>query len=321
MAAEECVKLASINMRTCSGLPERPCGTFMSAVDTDPHTLCPHSTTLDLSEDRSRSPSVEGRPLGLPDLSPSRPAVLPSPFKDADPVIVQAPVPSGHKRLERKTVPQSLKRQAPPARRLAAVPDLVPLHSVACVCAPAPVLTHQCPPARPRSPARPPAVPVIARQRSPAHMRSSACQRPPAAPATALKRSPIRQRSPVPQRTSGIKRTATVPDTARKRSPARQRSPTFQRAVQEVPKLAHGRSQVPLLSSSKLRTPVRPNPVARHARPTQQRTPERPSPVAHPALPSQQHTPVGPNPVARPVRPSQQHTPLRLHPDARHAHP
>ncbi|XP_068237157.1 proline-rich protein 36-like [Palaemon carinicauda] len=29
-------------MRTCPGLPGRPCGAFMTAVDTDPHTLCPH---------------------------------------------------------------------------------------------------------------------------------------------------------------------------------------------------------------------------------------------------------------------------------------
>ncbi|XP_068232582.1 uncharacterized protein [Palaemon carinicauda] len=28
-------------MRTCPGIAGRPCGTFMSAMDTDPHTLCP----------------------------------------------------------------------------------------------------------------------------------------------------------------------------------------------------------------------------------------------------------------------------------------
>ncbi|XP_068219759.1 neurofilament heavy polypeptide-like [Palaemon carinicauda] len=27
-------------MRKCPGLPDRPCGTYMSAIDTDPHTLC-----------------------------------------------------------------------------------------------------------------------------------------------------------------------------------------------------------------------------------------------------------------------------------------
>ncbi|XP_068226623.1 calphotin-like [Palaemon carinicauda] len=194
-------------------------------------------------------------------------------------------VPSGHKGLERKTAPQSLKRQVPPVRHLAAVPDLVPLPSPALSCAPAPLSTRQDRPARPRSPARqrPPAVPAIARQRSHAHTR------PPAVPTTALKRSLTRQCSPVPQRTSGVKRAVAVPDTARKSSPAHQRTLTFQRAVQEVPKLAHGHSQVPL-PSSKMRTPVSPNPVAR---PSQQRTPVRPHPDA-PCVPVISCTPSAP---------------------------
>ncbi|XP_068228027.1 uncharacterized protein [Palaemon carinicauda] len=37
-----CGKLAStLTMRTCPGLPKRSCGTFMSSLETDPHTLCP----------------------------------------------------------------------------------------------------------------------------------------------------------------------------------------------------------------------------------------------------------------------------------------
>ncbi|XP_068217807.1 uncharacterized protein DKFZp434B061-like [Palaemon carinicauda] len=164
------------------------------------------ATTLDLSGDRSRSPSDDGRPSGHSNHSPSRPADLLSPFDVADarcappdPATAQAPGPSGLKGLERKTAPLALKRQVLPAcpPAAAAVPVLAPQRSPTCVRAPVPA-TRQGSPAcpHPSVPRRPPAVPVTVRQR-------------PLAP----------QRSPVP---------------------------ASSRAVQEVPMLAHRRSKVPL---------------------------------------------------------------------------
>ncbi|XP_068227905.1 serine/arginine repetitive matrix protein 1-like [Palaemon carinicauda] len=123
----------------------------------------------------------EGRPSEPCDLPPSRPADLPSPFKDADvhyapskPVIAKAPVPSRHKELERKTAPQSLKRQDYPVyHHAAAVPDLAPQCSPARVRAPVPVPRQGSPaPPQPTAHQRLPAVPDIARQRLPAHTRS-----------------------------------------------------------------------------------------------------------------------------------------------------
>ncbi|XP_068250663.1 serine/arginine repetitive matrix protein 1-like [Palaemon carinicauda] len=237
-------------MRTCPGLPGRPCGTFMSAVDTDPHTLCPH---------------CRGQWCDSGNGSSARP----------QPTVLRFP----------------------------------------------------------------PAVPDLARQRSPAHTRPPAPQRPPV-PATsrAVQEAPrlAHRRSQVPldsQRPSGVGREArpsrAVPDTAHTRSPTRQCASTSQRAVQEVPKLAHGRSQVPLDSPSRLRNPVRAPPVVRdvpvarqvpvalkapHA--TQQCTPVRPNPIARP---SQQRTPARP---ARPYSPqvnipaqTAQRSPARQHAD------
>ncbi|XP_068234429.1 serine/arginine repetitive matrix protein 1-like [Palaemon carinicauda] len=327
-------------MPTCPGLPGCP----MSAVDTDPHTLCPHcrgkrcdsgnssaeettrrspilpATTLDVSGDSSRSPSEEGRPSGPCDQSPSRPANLPSPFEDADahyvppkPAIAQAPVPSGHKGLERKTVPHTLKRQVKPAfpHAAAAIPDLAPQRSPACVRAPVPV-TRQGSPARPQptAPRRPPAVSGLARQRSPAHThtRPPAPQRPPVpVKSRAIQEAPrlAHRCSKVPldsQRPSGVRREArpahAVPDAAHTRSPTHQCASTSQRAVQEVPKLAHGRSQVPLDSPSRLRNLVRAPPVARDVPVARQVPVALEAPHA-----TQQRTPVRPNPIARPVRP------------------
>ncbi|XP_068226504.1 serine/arginine repetitive matrix protein 2-like [Palaemon carinicauda] len=273
------------------------------------------ATTLDFSGERSRSPSEEDRPSGPCDQSPSKPADLPSPFKDADaqyalskPVITQAPVPSGHKGLERKTAPQTLKRQVKPARHhaAAAVPDLALQRSPARVRAPVPVM-RQGSPARPQPTTRqrPPAVLDLARQRPPVPVTSRAVQE---APRLAHRRSQVPLDS---QRTSGVGREArpsrAVPDTAHMRSPTHQRASTIQRAVQEVPKLAHGRSQVPLDSPSRLRNPVRAPPVARdvpvvrEAPPTKQRTPVRRNPIARP---SQQRTPACPYPDSRPRSPA-----------------
>ncbi|XP_068237060.1 proteoglycan 4-like [Palaemon carinicauda] len=194
---------------------------------------------------------------------PSRPADLPSPFEDADalypppePAIAQAPVPSGHKGLERKSVLHTLKRQVKPSlpHAAAAIPDLALQRSPASMRAPVPV-TRQGSPARPHptAPRRPPAVPNLARQRSPAHMRPPAFQLPPVlqrppvpAKSLAVQEAPrlAHRHSQVPldsQRPFGVRREGMPiahPDTAHTRSPTRQLAFTSQRAIQEVPKLA-----------------------------------------------------------------------------------
>ncbi|XP_068244074.1 proline-rich protein 36-like [Palaemon carinicauda] len=111
------------------------------------------ATTLDLSADCSRSPSVEGRPYkGHADLPPVRPADLPSPFLAADelwapmhPVVKQATVSSGYQGRMHKLVHTSLTRQVSPACQRS------PAHKHSSAEA-APVKVRH---ARQRSPARP----------------------------------------------------------------------------------------------------------------------------------------------------------------------
>ncbi|XP_068203581.1 uncharacterized protein [Palaemon carinicauda] len=111
-----------------------------------------------------------------------------------------------------------------------------------------------------------------------------------------------------------------VPDTAHMRSPTRQRASTSQRSVQEVPKLAHGRSQVPLVSPSRLcALPAARNVSVAHHVPVARDVPAaRKVPVARDARPTQQRTPVHSIPVARTL---QHRTPVSSHSDVRHARP
>ncbi|XP_068229662.1 atherin-like [Palaemon carinicauda] len=183
--------------------------------------------------------------------------------RDAPPdtAIAQSPVPSGLKGLECKTAPLALKFQAPPERSPvadAAVADLAPRRSPSRVRTTVPAM-RQGPPARPcpLAPWHPPAVPDIARQRSPAHTH------PPAVPDTALLRSPAHTHPPVPQR---------PPALTRPHAPRRPPVPVSSRAVQEAPKLAHRRPQAPLDSS-------RPSGEMRDKRP---RTVPAPAPMRSP---------------------------------------
>ncbi|XP_068216712.1 serine/arginine repetitive matrix protein 1-like [Palaemon carinicauda] len=261
------------------------------------------------------------------------------------PVIAQTPVPSEQKGNERKTVHLTLAR--PPA--VAPDPDLAPRRPPARVRANVPV-KRQGSPARPQPSAHPgpSAVPEIALPRPPAHTRSPAHTRPAVpdkravqeasklaqsrsqvslddkrvvqeAPKLAHRRSQV---SLNPQHSyttkSDARQPCPVPVIAQTRSPTPQRSSTSQRAVQEVPKIAHGRSRVPLdslLTARNIKTahnvPVvrevpaaSPVPVSRDARPSRQRTPTRIVPAARPTRPSQQRTPVRPHPDARPRSPA-----------------
>ncbi|XP_068234055.1 serine/arginine repetitive matrix protein 1-like [Palaemon carinicauda] len=206
------------------------------------------ATTLDLSTDRSRSPSVEGRPdKGHADLPPVRPADLPSPFLAADvlyapikPVFKkQAPVLSGQQRRTRKLAHTSLTRHAKHARQrspdltevseierqrspAAAVPELARQRSPA---AEVPDKARQCSPMRQCSPTR---------QCSPARQRSPACQR--ATPRHAHQHSPTRQHSPAkpPTETPPRDRSIPVPPEGVSDSAAISQQPWFEALIRAV---------------------------------------------------------------------------------------
>ncbi|XP_068214532.1 uncharacterized protein [Palaemon carinicauda] len=319
----------------------------MSAVGTDPHTLCPHcrgqrcdsgngvrrrlfgssspqssaeettcrspilpATTLDLSRDRSRSPSDDGRPSGHSDQSSSRPADLPSPFDVADarcappdPATAQALRPLGLEGLERKTAPLALKRQVLPARPPAAavVPVLAPQRSPVrpCSCY-APGF-----PCAPTSFCAPGALQKFLLQPTCA----------PAFPGSCLVACSSRGSNASAQAFTGSSGLAAPAWSYARSAPTRSSSPsthasTSQCAAQEAPKLAHGCSQAPQGSPSRPRVPAR-VPTA-HDVPV-----ARPVPVIKAPLATLQHTPERPHPTARPARPPQQRTPVWPHPDAR----
>ncbi|XP_068224164.1 nascent polypeptide-associated complex subunit alpha, muscle-specific form-like, partial [Palaemon carinicauda] len=122
------------------------------------------ATTLDLSRDRSRSPSEDGRPSGQCELSPQL-----STSTAADALYVpeiataQPPDPSGSQGLERASAQLTPKRKAPPALPVAvvpAVPDEAPRHS--------PLGIRATVPADRRHPS---AVPDVARKRPTAQAR------------------------------------------------------------------------------------------------------------------------------------------------------
>ncbi|XP_068250368.1 uncharacterized protein [Palaemon carinicauda] len=113
-------------------------------------------------------------------------------------------------------------------------------------------------------------------------------------------------------------RSRAVPAPALTHSPTRPRVATAQRVAQEAPKLAHGRSRLPLGSPSiphKLATDtiVHDAPVSRPVSAT------RPVPVFKTTKVAQR-PPERPH-AACPTQPPQQRTPVRPHPDARHARP
>ncbi|XP_068204012.1 NHS-like protein 3 [Palaemon carinicauda] len=167
------------------------------------------AATLDLSADRSRSPT------------PARSSDLPSPFLAADalwapshPVIQQAPIPSG-KRDSTHGVGKSLARQGSPARPPARSCAVAHKHSPELQSSD---LTRQRSPARQRSPTR----------------RSPAKQRPHVPDVLKVHpRSPKRLRSPVRSRTTA----QPVPDAcqARQQPPPRPRSPDLDLGKGSIP--------------------------------------------------------------------------------------
>ncbi|XP_068227867.1 ESX-1 secretion-associated protein EspI-like [Palaemon carinicauda] len=276
------------------------------------------ATNLDLSGDRSRSPSEDDRPSGHSDLSP-RPSTSRAPdARDTPPdtTTAQSPGPSGLKGLERKTAPLALKHQAPPERSPVAdatVPDLAPRRSPSGVRATVPAM-RQGPPARPRPSAswRPPAVPDIRpgahqflhrRARSRRHLRWR----------TGAHRLLRTRRARLGRR--AIRAHARF---QLQRLRAHQRATTYQRVAQEAPKLARGRSRPPLGS------PSRPHELAydatAHDAPVTRPVPATcPIPVFKATKVTLQRTPERPHPTPCPAQPPQQRTPVRPHPDARHA--
>ncbi|XP_068205411.1 serine/arginine repetitive matrix protein 1-like [Palaemon carinicauda] len=216
------------------------------------------ATSLDLSADRSRSPT------------PARPADLPSPFLAADtlwapmhPVIKQATVPSGQKELAH-IVAKSLKRQVSPAsqhfparqwaiaRKLSTVAVPETMHQRA----PVPETSRQRSPVCRRS---------LVPQRSPARQRATerpypdACHARPQSPARprspTRQRSPTCQRSPVRPRSSDLSAGGKIPF-----SPARQRSSTRQQTLtrhQTLPARQHSPTRHRVQSPTRA-PPVRP---------------------------------------------------------------
>ncbi|XP_068233390.1 serine/arginine repetitive matrix protein 5-like [Palaemon carinicauda] len=248
-------------MRTCPGLPDCPCGTFMSTVETDPHTLCPYCRGQ-----RCESDNKCGRPFkGHVDLPPDRPADLPSPFMRADARYAptkpdlharQASNPvTGHQGRMRHRVHTSLTRH----------------------------VVHACQ----RSPARH-ALPEVARQRSPARQRTTARHQPPAHhQPPARQRSPTRQGSPTHQRSPT--RQCSL---AHQRSPARHSpriviSPACQRSSDRgaigKSKTSPTRKRSPtrqLLSPARQRSPSRVHVQSpSHARPARPVSPQPFSPT------------------------------------------
>ncbi|XP_068240962.1 proteoglycan 4-like [Palaemon carinicauda] len=186
---------------------------------------------------RSLTETPLRRPIDGQPADPTAPRV-----RASVPVTRQGPPARPRPSVPRRppAVPEVARQRSPAHTR--PVPDTALQRSPAHTRPPVP----QRPPAPP-APPRPSAVPEIERQRSPAHtfpvpdttlLRSPAHTFP--VPDTTLLRSPAHTRPPVPQRPPTL-----TPPPVPRRPPV----PASPHAVQEAPKLAHRRPQVPMDSS------------------------------------------------------------------------